>query len=580
VVILSLAKNMAIFTVTNLNDSDVGSLRQAIIDANNTEEADEIVFSVLSGTLTLTTGELLITDSLTIQGTGITVSGNNSTRVFNIDDETDEMQQVTIAGLTITQGSADYGGGIHNQEQTTITNSIITQNVSGPDEIILGTGGGINNRGILNLVNSTVSGNSSFTGGGINNYSGQISIINSTISGNSAFSGGGIDNYSGQISIINSTISGNSATDIGGGIYNGGYSTAEILNVTISNNSAASGGGVYNNYKEPSSLIITNTIIANSSGGDFVNNGNFTSKNNLIEDGSDPNAISGDPNLSPLQNNGGSTLTHALLEGSIAINKGSNASISSGITTDQRGQERIIDGIVDIGAYESSSVTPPPPPPSFDAAQYGASYKDLILAFGYDLPALTNHYLTYGMAEGRSLDNFDEFRYIASSYVGNGDLINAFGLNEAAATEHYIRYGSAELRSLTAFSPSRYILSYPYPDDLLGAFGTNTLAATQHFITTGFSPPESRNPSLFPSDRYIASYGDLINAYQYNLEAGSNHYLVYVYGQGENRPITFDPAVYLMKNLDVAADLYYGASLERATEHYIVHGFADGHPAM
>lgn len=546
---------MATFTVTNLNDSGVESLRQAIIDANNTEGADEIVFSVLSGTLTLTTGELSITDSLTIQGTGITVSGNNSTRVFNVDDGTDEIQQVAIAGLTITNGFADYGGGINNQEQTTITNSIITQNVSGPDEMTLGTGGGINNRGILNLVNSTVSGNSSFTGGGIHNYSGQISIINSTVSGNLA-------------------------TDIGGGIYNGGYSsTAEILNVTISNNSAASGGGLYNNT-EASTLTINNTIIANSNGGDFVNNGNFTSNNNLIEDGSDPNAISGDPNLSPLQNNGGSTLTHALLEGSIAINKGSNASIPSGVITDQRGQERIIDGIVDIGAYESSSVTPPPPPPSFDAAQYGASYKDLIMAFGYDLPALTNHYLTHGMAEGRSLDNFDEFRYIASSYVGNGDLIKTFGLNGAAATEHYIKHGSAELRSLTAFSPSRYILSYPYPDDLLGAFGTNTLAATQHFITTGFPPPENRDPNLFSGDRYIASHPDLIDAYHYDLEAGSNHYLVNVHGQGEIRPITFDPAVYLIKNPDVAADLYYGASLERATEHYIVHGYADGHLPM
>lgn len=542
-VILSLAKNMAIFTVTNLNDSDVGSLRKAIIDANNTEGADEIVFSDVTGTITLTSGELDLTDSLTINGAGIIISGNNNSRVFNIDDTDDERQlEIYIKDLTITNGSEFDGGGITNQEDTTIINSIIANN-SGQE----GIGGGIDNSGLLK-------------------------IINSTISGNSASSGAGIHNYSGQIFLTNSTISGNTATAQGGGIYNGGYySTAEISNVTISNNSAASGGGLYSNT---SILTISNTIIANSSGGDFVNNGPFTSSNNLVEDGSDPNAISGDPNLSSLQNNGGSTLTHALLEGSIAINAGSNANIPSGITTDQRGLERIIDGTVDIGAYESSLVMSPSP--SFDAAQYGASYGDLITVFGYNLQALTNHYLTHGIAEGRSLDNFDEFRYVASSYIGNGDLINTFSLNGAAATEHYIRYGYTEQRSLTAFSPSRYILSYP--DDLLGAFGTNTLAATQHFITTGYFPPESRNSNLFPSDRYIASYGDLINTYHYNLEAGSNHYLIH--GRGEGRQITFDPAVYLMKNSDVAADPFYGASLERATEHYIVYGYADGHPAM
>lgn len=212
--------------------------------------------------------------------------------------------------------------------------------------------------------------------------------------------------------------------------------------------------------------------------------------------------------------------------------------------------------------------------PTFDPAQYGASNPDLIPVYGYDLIGLENHYLTYGRFEDRTIDTFDEFRYIASSYVGNGDLINVFGLNGTAATQHYLEYGYSEQRSLTAFDPARYLNSW---DDLLGAFGTNTAAATQHYISNGFSP-EGRDPNLFLSDRYIASWGDLINAfapitdYAAKIESGSNHYLLY--GRGENRAITFDPNAYLNANPDLIP--FYQSGQLDPTQHYIVSGFGEG----
>jgi cyclophilin family peptidyl-prolyl cis-trans isomerase len=219
----------------------------------------------------------------------------------------------------------------------------------------------------------------------------------------------------------------------------------------------------------------------------------------------------------------------------------------------------------------------------FDPAQYGASNPDLIPVYGSDLVGLENHYLTYGKNENRSLDNFDEFRYIASSYDQyNGDLINVFGLDGAAATLHYINNGLSEQRSLTAFDPARYLNGY---DDLLNApsIGTNTLAATQHYIQYGFNEQPPRDPNLFASDRYIASWDDLIDAFAFitdyaaKIEAGSNHYLFN--GKGENRGITFDPNAYLANpfNADVAAHPLFG-TLTGATQHYIQYGFGEGRP--
>src|SRR4051812_26014553 len=71
-----------IITVTNTNDSGPGSLRQALADAN---DSDTINFAV-SGTISLTSSELLVNTSLTISGPGagvLTVDGNATYRVFH-----------------------------------------------------------------------------------------------------------------------------------------------------------------------------------------------------------------------------------------------------------------------------------------------------------------------------------------------------------------------------------------------------------------------------------------------------------------------------------------------------------------
>ncbi|NJL80922.1 MAG: hypothetical protein HC917_22830 [Richelia sp. SM2_1_7] len=108
-------------------------------------------------TITLTSGELLITDAITIEGLGanqLTISGNNASRVFKIDDSNGNNKiNVTIEGLTITGGKTtagddnnDDGAGIWNRENLTLKNVVVRNNQAADD------GGGIRNDGTIAIL--------------------------------------------------------------------------------------------------------------------------------------------------------------------------------------------------------------------------------------------------------------------------------------------------------------------------------------------------------------------------------------------------------------------------------------------
>ena len=190
-------------TVDTLVDEDDGdlspgdvSLREAIsfvnpggtIDFDASLASADVGFG--SGTIGLEMGELVINKNLTITGLGaddLTVSGNNNSRVFKIDDSNESNQiEVVLDGLTITEGNAfDDGGGIFNRETLTVNNT-------------------------------TISSNSAINGGGIsNNYEGTVVVTNSSITDNFAHSygdGGGISNDGAIVNISdNSRISNNNS---------------------------------------------------------------------------------------------------------------------------------------------------------------------------------------------------------------------------------------------------------------------------------------------------------------------------------------------------------------------------------
>ncbi|HEV7485554.1 MAG TPA: Calx-beta domain-containing protein [Thermoanaerobaculia bacterium] len=277
----------ATFTVINLNDSGAGSLRDAITQANGAAGADVINFQPgLTGTITLTTGQLKIADSVDIQGPGaatISVSGNNASRVFYLYTGSATLD-VRIAGLTITQGAANIGAGIVDfDENLTLEGVTITQNAA------TGDGGGLWADGFsmtLTVNNSTISGNTSGDDGGgiyVEDTGGPMTFTNSVISGNQAVgAGGGIYFYDpdDDITFQNTTISGNTAGTIGGGIYlysfdNGGMT---FRGSTISGNSAQEGGGLFLYSIDTTPLLIENSTIsgnhatAGQGGGIFLYN--------------------------------------------------------------------------------------------------------------------------------------------------------------------------------------------------------------------------------------------------------------------------------------------------------------------
>ncbi len=163
----------ATFHVRSLADSGTYSLRDAVLAANTNPAPDTIRFAQAArdGTITLTSGELAITDDLRIDGPGarrLAVSGNDASRVFRIDVGV----TASIDDLTITHGNASLrGGGIRNDGTLTLTHSIVSENrvtgVPGVGTAVDGLGGGIFNTGSLKVSHTQFKGNRAVGGTGI-----------------------------------------------------------------------------------------------------------------------------------------------------------------------------------------------------------------------------------------------------------------------------------------------------------------------------------------------------------------------------------------------------------------------------
>jgi predicted outer membrane repeat protein len=331
-------------------------------------------------------GTLTVTGNTTIQNnTSANIEpGSDGGGIFN-DGAT-----VTVTNATIQNNSAEFGGGIDNDNggALAVTNATIENNLAK-------LGGGILNRATstATIAGSTVSGNtasgtSANAGGGGVYSSGTASITASTVSGNSATqSGGGIYASGGALTITNSTVVNNSlsggTSSLGAGVDENG-ATLSVVNCTIAHNTepmgdSGNGGGIWAAY---GTATLNNTIIAlNTDGtGPSANPDNLygyaatvsaASAHNLIGTGGSGGLMNGTngnqvgvaiPGLAAaLADNGGPTQTIALLAGSPAIGTGSAAlavdSQGHPLATDQRGAgfARVVNGHVDIGAFQFQS---------------------------------------------------------------------------------------------------------------------------------------------------------------------------------------------------------------------------------
>ena len=314
------------YVVKNLNDNGPDSLRDCILQANSHFRVNDIITfeAGLTGTITLTSGSIGISDGLDIQGPGasvITVSGNNASRIFKVNDYGSSVIDVSIEGLTLSDGYISGNGGaiyLNSADNLTITGSVLTNNTS------TGSGGALyqnddNDGGVLTIKNTTFSNNKtdqshSYGGGGAltagavlvmdncilsGNYSGgkggalwgeegdSITITNTIFKNNTAYDEGGgffVDDLT--MNVSNTVFDGNKAK-IGGGFFFYNDEAGTFSNCTISNNTATDrGGGIYL-YTSSGPVIIENCTISgntatNSGGGIYIGNDVTTIRNSTI----------------------------------------------------------------------------------------------------------------------------------------------------------------------------------------------------------------------------------------------------------------------------------------------------------
>ena len=333
--------------VVNGTSSSSGDV--TLQDAVNLAEAEAAAAAPTPVTITITIAANVSTIDLTmpVSVVGVTIvinsagattiSGSGISKLFQISSGA----SVTLGNNTSTSGitleNADpIFGGISNSGTLTLVD------VTFSGDLASEFGGAIFNTGMLTVSNCTFTNDSAgLAGGAIDNAGGTVILIDSTFSGNSAQSGGAIANASGSMTLTNCTITGNSAGSDGGGIENQGE--MKLANTIIAGNTLTGSGGSGPDASGPLSSLGFNLIGDTSASSGWVS----TDLQNV------------NPLLAPLGNYGGTTQTFALLPGSPAIGAGNNALIPSGITTDQRGPgfPRIVDGTIDIGAFESSGFT-------------------------------------------------------------------------------------------------------------------------------------------------------------------------------------------------------------------------------
>jgi len=343
------------------------TLRAAVQLANTLDGYDLIVFTDTIKTFTLSIagggeddtakGDIDIVGQLEIVGNGAgntVINGDDVDRIFDVLAGSD----LTISGVTIRGGGSNpAGGGIKSDGTLTVIDSVFEANTSN-------TGGGIYSNGSLNIKNSTFVGNSASNGGGIYHNLGQATVSRSTfLNNNAASNGGAILAVGGTVTLTNNTLSENSAGKGGGALATGTGTGPEVwvVNSTFANNFAPSKGGAIRVWR--GDVYLQSSIIAN---GDDVNC-SVHGRANLFSEGynlSTDRSCSYDPNfdlqvdaglvLQALDFNGGDTQSHALPEGSPAIDKIPEWENGCGdiVTDDQRGVSRPQAGLCDVGAFE------------------------------------------------------------------------------------------------------------------------------------------------------------------------------------------------------------------------------------
>jgi hypothetical protein len=357
----------------------------------------------------------------------------------------------------LTNHAIDDGGGLYTTGLAELGETLISGNESD-------AGAGVYNAGTLTADGLLVTGNrATVTGGGLQNaLSATATVSNATFTGNRAEDGGGFANDGGALDLTQVTLSGNRADGDGGGLYvasNDG--SVDAVHVTVSanvadadQNSDGDGGGVQ--VAGAAAVTLSNSIVAgNFRGSDwrFIDDvaGGFSveSTHNLIGTVTGSTGLAGqhsawgtdadplDPRLDQLRDNGGFAPTQAIFIDSPAAEAGDNTvTNAAGLSADQRGHERIQDGVgdgtatVDMGAFEHRE---------------------------NHVPSLTGVQPLGGAVAGRPFRiGYDYLRHLAGASDADGDAIvfRVTGAGEGSFT----RGGAAVVPGETTIAPGQDVI--------------------------------------------------------------------------------------------------------------------------
>lgn len=256
--------------------------------------------------------------------------------------------------------------------------------------------------------------------------------------------------------------------------------------------------------------------------------------------------------------------------GVVVAKKSGTAQIT--VTTESRNKKAVCNVIVNSPRVIKSY--------SFSGQYYADNNADLKNAFGYNEEALRNHYLNFGIKEGRQASPVFNPKYYLEKY---SDLKKVFGNSYEAVYNHFINFGLKEGRQGSKEFYSVYYLNEYL--DLKNAFGNNYELAANHFVNFGRfegragskEAPINIKGYLFDSDLYYSLYPDLQKAIGNNSTALKNHYLNWGVKEGRIASYVFDAKYYLDNNADVKKA--FGNNYKAVYDHFINYGINEGRVA-
>ncbi|HHW88731.1 MAG TPA: hypothetical protein GX400_21285 [Chloroflexi bacterium] len=323
-----------------------------------TERAPALFVTVLSG-------DIDNNDAVDARGVVTNATGIVGANSYHVVTASGVDATARLDGVTVTGGQADaptepdnIGGGLRSVNADAVLDnvSLMGNLARSGGAIFADAGSDLTLRGLVLIGNRAVD----VGGGALHSRNSSPSLTNVFLGRNTAPFGGALYNDGSAPTVVNAVFSGNQATNVGGAILNQNASNLRLVNATLyANGALIRGGGLYNLGSQPTLINVIlwgNTAPLQAQVSDDLT-ATTTITTSLVQGGwpgvgiidADPRFVDADG----VDNISGTADDDLRLQStSPALNIGANAALPGGVTTDLAGQPRIVQGAVDLGAYE------------------------------------------------------------------------------------------------------------------------------------------------------------------------------------------------------------------------------------